>query len=64
MANPKPRPAWLDDETILPPYPIMRCPRCKGLFSDHGIHICADLNKNEDCRTDKAGVVAPAENTR
>ncbi len=38
------RPAWLDDTSIAPPYPIMRCPRCKALFSDHGIHICADKN--------------------
>lgn len=44
----KERPAWLDDEMVIPPYPILRCPRCKKLFNDHGIHICADLNKRTD----------------
>lgn len=39
------RPDWIDDETILPPYPLLRCPRCKAIFSDHAIHICRDLNK-------------------
>lgn len=39
------RPDWLDDETKIPPYPILRCPRCKALFDDYSIHICASKNK-------------------
>jgi len=35
------RSPWLSDETIVPPYPFLRCPRCKAVFSDHGIHVCA-----------------------
>ncbi len=48
MSKEKPeRPDWLDDQTIHPPYPILRCPRCKSLFTDNGIHICKDLNVKE-----------------
>jgi hypothetical protein len=40
-----PPPAWVTDDTIMPPYPVLRCPRCKALFSDHAIHICRDINQ-------------------
>jgi hypothetical protein len=39
------RPDWIDDVTKRPPYPLLRCDRCKAIFSDHAIHICADRNK-------------------
>lgn len=35
------RPDWMDDETKPPPYPLLRCPTCKKIFSDHAIHVCA-----------------------
>ena len=41
------RPSWMDDETTIPPYPLLRCPRCKTIFSDHGIHVCRDLNRGK-----------------
>jgi hypothetical protein len=37
-------PAWVMDDTVMPPYPILRCPRCKTLFDDFSIHICKDLD--------------------
>lgn len=39
-ADVRTKPAWLTDETVPPPYPILRCPDCKRLFSDHEIHLC------------------------
>ena len=29
------------DEWRFPPYPLLRCPECRVLFSDHAIHLCA-----------------------
>jgi hypothetical protein len=34
-------PAWVTDETVAPPYPLLRCPTCKRVFSNHGIHVCS-----------------------
>jgi hypothetical protein len=45
MAETELRPTWLEDDNEIPPYPVLRCPRCKKLFSDHGIHICEDTAK-------------------
>lgn len=37
-------PAWVTDTSITPPYPIIRCPRCKVLFDDRTIHVCKQIN--------------------
>lgn len=51
MSTLAPPPAWVTDTNVAPPYPLLRCPRCKAIFSDHGIHVCSQEFLHPNFRT-------------
>lgn len=44
MSDSQTKQDWITDEEVTPPYPLLRCPECRRIFSDHEIHICEERN--------------------